>query len=145
MRRTNTNLLSKVATSIGSLIWIATAAFHTTGFSSAVDLQSELEQDSFVGNAIPILWLSPAVHWIGLAIVVTGVSFSSGTTGLRRFVLVVAIAILSIDAIGIYSAVGLFSGIWLLATTAVLYGVALGVTKAQRDAARCKPAPRSAS
>lgn len=104
-------MLSKRIVFLASALLIATAVFHLSGYREALMFQSKIGGDSLLVNAIPFLWLFPTIHWISLALMVSGVFLLSQVGTPHRIMLVGSIVVLLADAFGIYTAVGAFAGV----------------------------------
>jgi hypothetical protein len=107
---------------LGSLVLLATAAFHFTGYADVSEWTNRLDQGSFFANAVPGIWLFPTLHWVLFALAIIAAALLR-FAGLRSLLLAVAL-LLFLDAGLIFIFIGPFIGSAMLLLSAILFAAA---------------------
>ncbi len=105
---------------LGSLVLVATAAFHGTGYTEVTDAVAESNLEGMITGAIGGLWLYPSVHWLFLAFLAV-VTLRFRSPGARRWVLALIAGLLVVDITILLIHVGPFVGEAMLGVAALAY------------------------
>jgi len=107
----------KITAILGALILLAGAAFHMTAMSQLKQVVGSIES-GFYRNALPGMWMMPAVHWLFIAFL---------SIGLARYKSNACAAILMafgcwilVDALITFMNVGPFMGAYMLGLAGLL-------------------------
>lgn len=112
-----TRSIIKITAIIAALILLLGAAFHMTGLSPLAAEMSTL-RSSFYKAAMPGIWMIPAVHWVFIACLSVGLS-RYVSEGCAAVLLAFGVWLL-VDAAIVFSHVGLFAGVIMLALAGAL-------------------------
>lgn len=102
----------------GSVLLLITSGFHLTGLPMVEKAATEVSSDFFAAALHP-LWLMPSLHWSLIALVACGAAW--WPSRFSRLFLFVAAALVIIDAIMMYVAIGPFPGEALLAASGLSF------------------------
>ena len=117
-------MIGKMTAAAGGLAIIATAAFHLTGLSMVFGADTTA-LPPMLSAALPVLWATPAIHWIMIGVLSMTAAFLGGR--FAKVFLFVSALVLGVDAGLMLATLGPFIGEAMIAFAAVML-IAAGLT-----------------
>jgi hypothetical protein len=109
--------LSRLLILLGSIVMFLAALLHIVGGSMGVfPILAKSGMDPRIAGAIKCVWLVVSAHGVLLAPALVWISRRPGTGSLLRYLALIP----TVDAVLMFRFVGLFSGFYIVATSALL-------------------------
>ncbi len=113
--------MTRILTALGSLTLLVTAGLHMTGLQLVKDATGKIEM-AFLRDALSAMWVMPSIHWLLIACLAFGCSFYR-SRACAAMLIAFGVWIL-IDALIVFSHVGMFIGAITLSAAGLCYLIA---------------------
>ncbi len=122
--------MTKVAKTLGvlgSLLLLATAAFHFSGYAHVGEAISQSDVSAFLKRAVPGLWLHFSIHLAFLAAAAFWGALRGGIA-VRPIFIFLAVAV-AVDTVVVFMLAGFFAGVGLLGAAALCLAAAAAAVR----------------